>query len=127
VKHAACIVLIGILLSLNIGATGRETQRRRASVLIMEATAYCVEGETASGTQTRRGVVAADPAVLPLGSVIRIGGLRGSNNGQYRVEDTGRTVKGHSIDIFVEDCATAKRFGRQQARVRILERGKARR
>jgi hypothetical protein len=41
-----------------------------------EATAYTIEGETASGAQTRKGIVAADPKVLPIGSRIRVPGRR---------------------------------------------------
>jgi 3D (Asp-Asp-Asp) domain-containing protein len=93
-------------------------------MLRVEVTAYCVEGETASGEQTRPGIVAADPSVLPLGSVIRVQGLRGRHNRVYHVEDTGRKVKGRIIDIFMEDCRAAKKFGRQRARVRVIERGK---
>jgi 3D (Asp-Asp-Asp) domain-containing protein len=66
--------------------------------------------------------VAADPSVIPLGSLISVRGLRGRHNRNYRVEDTGRKVKGRVIDIFMEDCRVARRFGRQRARVRILER-----
>src|SRR5690606_28102946 len=37
-----------------------------------EATAYSIEGETAAGTPTRDGVVAADPDLLPIGTRIRL-------------------------------------------------------
>jgi 3D (Asp-Asp-Asp) domain-containing protein len=40
-----------------------------------KATAYSVDGETASGAQTREGrTVAADPEVLPAGTRIEIAG-----------------------------------------------------
>jgi 3D (Asp-Asp-Asp) domain-containing protein len=92
-------------------------------VLLVEATAYCIEGETASGVQTRRGVVAADPDVIPLGSRIRVDGLGRRLSRDYDVEDTGRLIKGREIDIFMADCEAAKEFGRQPARVRILRLG----
>jgi rare lipoprotein A len=53
-----------------------------------EATADSVEGITAKGTLTHDGIVAADPAVLPLGSVIRVSGA-GPYSGTYVVTDTG--------------------------------------
>jgi 3D (Asp-Asp-Asp) domain-containing protein len=87
-----------------------------------EATAYTVEGETAAGTNTRRGVVAADPKVLPIGTRIRVDGA-GNLSGEYRVEDTGRTIDGREIDIYVPTAGEAKRFGRQQVQVKILEHG----
>lgn len=87
-----------------------------------EATAYTIEGETAAGTQTRRGVVAADPKVLAIGTRIRVQGA-GDLSGEYRVEDTGRAVNGREIDIYVPTAAEAKRFGRRQVQVEVLSRG----
>jgi len=36
------------------------------------ATAYCNSGVTKSGVRTREGIVAGDPDLLPVGSVLRI-------------------------------------------------------
>jgi len=88
------------------------------------ATAFSVEGRTASGRETRPGMVAADPKVLPLGSRIRVSGA-GQYSGEYTVADTGRSIKGHDIDIFIADDAEAKRFGRRTVEVEVL--GSARR
>jgi len=115
-----------IVATLLWGCTMAETpqaQWRRRPVLQVEATAYCTEGETASGAQTRRGIVAADPSVIPLGSRIRVDGLGRRHSRTYEVEDTGRLVKGREIDIFMADCDAAKEFGRQPARVRVLRVG----
>jgi 3D (Asp-Asp-Asp) domain-containing protein len=90
-------------------------------LLEFEATAYSVTGTTAAGMQTRRGIVAGDPAVLPLGSRIRVHGA-GAYSGVYTVTDTGPAVKGREIDIFIPDGAEAKRFGRRRVHVEILER-----
>jgi len=89
----------------------------------MHATAYCQYGTTASGTLTRRGIVAADPRVLPAGSLIRIKSPVRGYSGKYRVEDTGGEVKGHVVDIYVPDCISAKRFGRRIVQVHLLRRG----
>ena len=105
------------------GAAAPEAEVKRRQVLQVEATAYCDEGETASGVQTRRGIVAADPRVIPLGSRIRVDGLGRRHSRTYDVEDTGREVKGREIDIFMADCGAAKEFGRKPARVRVLEVG----
>jgi 3D (Asp-Asp-Asp) domain-containing protein len=88
-----------------------------------EATAYAIDGLTAAGTRARKGVVAADPAVLPLGSRIRVLDA-GAYSGEYVVEDTGRTIDGHEIDIYLASDAEARRFGRRQVRVEVLRRGK---
>ena len=90
-----------------------------------EATAHSVEGITAKGTRAREGVVAADPAVLPLGSKIRVTGA-GSYSGVYVVTDTGPKVKGRQIDIYLRNDREAKRFGRKMVTVRVLFRGKNR-
>jgi len=118
-------ILLALAVSANIGcALGASAQRTtRSRTLQVEVTAYCDQGETASGVQTRRGIVAADPDVLPLGSRIRVEGLAGGHNGTYDVQDTGSAVKGRIIDIFMADCRAAKRFGRQTARVQVLRVG----
>ena len=95
---------------------------RPGTMFRVSATAYCDTGLTKSGTHTRRGIVAADPRVLPLGTVVRVDGLAPRHNGVYTVTDTGRDIKGREIDIFIPNCTTAVRFGRQTARVRVLRR-----
>ena len=86
------------------------------------ATAYCQDGTTRSGTHTRSGIVAADPRVLPVGSVLKIDSPK-AYAGIYTVMDTGEAIDGNRLDIFMPDCRHAKRFGRQQVRVRILRHG----
>ena len=85
------------------------------------ATAYCDHGTTQSGTKARPGIVAADPAVLPVGTVLRI--LDGPTAGVYTVMDTGSAVKGRRIDIFMPSCETAEHFGERTLRVRIIRHG----
>ncbi len=85
------------------------------------ATAYCHDGRTASGAETRGGIVAADPGVLPIGTEIRVSGLTRGHDGVYRVLDTGARVRGRRIDLFMESCAEAKRFGKQAVHVAIVK------
>ena len=75
------------------------------------ATAYCLKGRTAMGHGVRRGIIAADPRVLRLGSRVNLTG--GGYTGQYLVSDTGGRIKGKKIDIWVASCAEARRFGRR--------------
>lgn len=82
------------------------------------ATAYCLKGRTADGGSVRRGIVAADPRVLPLGSRIQING--GGYSGTYTVADTGGAVKGRKLDIWVPNCSEAIRFGRRSVMVSKL-------
>lgn len=90
----------------------------------MEATAYSQEGATASGHQVREGMAAADPEVLPLGSRVRISGA-GSYDGLYTVTDTGRTIRGREIDIYMPSQREAEAFGRRTVIVEIVARGDA--
>src|SRR5438046_4862387 len=69
----------------------------------MTATAYCDKGTTDGGVHTRRGIVAADPRVLPIGSTVRVMGL-GGNAQTFLVADTGSAVKGRRLDIFMPSC-----------------------
>ena len=79
------------------------------------ATAYCLKGRTASGGGVRRGIVAADPRVLPLGTRINLNA--GSYSGSYVVADTGGAIKGRKLDIWVASCSEARRFGRRTVKV----------
>ena len=82
---------ISATVACGLDASAQRTSRSRT--LQVQVTAYCDQGETASGVQTRRGIVAADPDVLPLGSRIRVEGLA-AHNGTYDVEDTGARGEG---------------------------------
>jgi 3D (Asp-Asp-Asp) domain-containing protein len=85
------------------------------------ATAYSISGTTSSGVQVNTGIVAADPKVLPLGSVIEI--RVGSHAGIYTVLDTGGFIKGKRIDIYFPDYEEALEFGRRDVYVRVLRHG----
>ncbi len=86
------------------------------------ATAYCLQGRTASGSNVRRGIVAADPRVLPLGTRISLNA--GAYSGSYVVADTGGAVKGKKLDIWVPSCSEARRFGRRSVKVSVASRKK---
>jgi len=117
---AALIVCVALSDS-TVAAQRRERPRAAAGTLRVTATAYCVAGKTASGTRARTGIVAADPSVLPVGSIVRI--IDGTHSGIYTVMDTGPAVKGRKIDIFMANCERAAKFGEQQLRIRVLRRG----
>ena len=86
-----------------------------------QATAYCDTGITRSGAETRHGYVAADPGVIPLGSMIYIESpLMG---GVYQVMDTGSKVKGRIVDIFLPGYERCMIFGRRMVKVKVLRYG----
>ena len=79
------------------------------------ATAYCLKGRTANGGSVRRGIIAADPRILPLGTRINLNA--GAYSGNYLVADTGGAIKGRKLDIWVANCSEARRFGRRTVTV----------
>jgi len=87
------------------------------------ATAYCSGARTSSGTRVAEGIIAADPALVPIGSVVHVSGLERRYNGIYTVMDTGSKIRGRRIDLYLRDCRAAERFGRRPARVSIVRRG----
>jgi 3D (Asp-Asp-Asp) domain-containing protein len=85
------------------------------------ATAYCSGTVTATGAKPmEQKTIAADPAVLPMGSRIRLTGLDRRYNRVYTVMDTGSKIRGRRIDLYMRDCREAIAFGRRTARVSIL-------
>lgn len=94
------------------------------------ATAYCKGQTTASGVGVTTGIAAADPKLLPEGSVIEIEGLRGMRSplpdryrGIYTVMDTGPAVNGRHIDLYLWSCNEALSFGRRDAVINVLRLG----
>ncbi len=98
-----------------------ESETVKSKEMSFSATCYCLRGKTASGAMVRRGIVAADPRILPLGTRIQISGS--SHSGTYLVADTGGVIKGRIIDIWVPSCAEAIRFGRKRITVTVLGKG----
>ncbi len=86
----------------------------------MEASAYLPtdgggNGITASGMVARRGVVAVDPDVIPLGTRLYIPGY-----GEAIAADTGGAIQGHKIDLCMESYGEAMQFGRRDITVYVL-------
>jgi 3D (Asp-Asp-Asp) domain-containing protein len=100
--------------------TAPSAQPPLARELPVTATAYCTGKVTASGTRPTEQTVAADPSVLPMGSRIRLSGLEKRYNRVYVVSDTGSSIRGRRIDLYMQDCREAVAFGRREARVSIL-------
>lgn len=60
-------------------------------------------------------VIAVDPSVIPLGSMVEVEGM-----GVYIAGDTGGAIKGNIIDIHFNTVAEALQWGRRNVTVRIL-------
>jgi 3D (Asp-Asp-Asp) domain-containing protein len=91
--------------------------------LRFSATAYCKGTTTASGVNVRTGIAAADPDILPVGSVIRVDNLADKYNGIYTIMDTGPKVQGRHIDVYMWSCHEALDFGRRNIHLTVLRLG----
>ncbi|MGM9517707.1 3D domain-containing protein [Acidaminococcus timonensis] len=86
----------------------------------METTGYSpqdpgVSGITYSGLPMRRGVVAVDPVIIPLGTRMYIMGY-----GEGYACDIGSAIKGNKIDLAFDNRGQALEWGRRRVRVYIL-------
>jgi 3D (Asp-Asp-Asp) domain-containing protein len=102
--------------------SGVTTSEKDVELQDFHATAYSLKGLTASGERVRPGVIAADPRVLPLGTVVHI--RAGRYTGNYTVLDTGGRIKGRKVDIYMPTYKEAKKFGRQRVKIRVISRKK---
>jgi len=87
------------------------------------ATAYCKGLLTTSGVAAQSGVAAADPSVVPVGSVVQLDSSDGRYDGIYTVLDTGPSVQGPQLDIYMWNCNEALKFGRQTVHLTMLRVG----
>jgi hypothetical protein len=78
---------------------------------------------TTSGVAVQTGVAAADPELLPIGSVVGIDSLPGGYNGIYTVLDTGPAVQGRLVDLYLWNCNEALAFGRRPVQLTVLRLG----
>jgi 3D (Asp-Asp-Asp) domain-containing protein len=91
--------------------------------LLFQATAYCKGTTTASGVNVRTGIAAADPDLLPVGSVISVNTGDAKYSGIYTIMDTGPAVQGRTLDVYMWSCHEALAFGRKQVQVTVLRLG----
>lgn len=92
-----------------------------------KATAYCgsrekncpYSGKTASGVQVRKGIIATDKNVIPLGSIVEIVEPK-EYAGRYISLDTGSAIRGNIVDIYLHTFAEARRLGRRSILLQIV-------
>ena len=94
---------------------------RVTNQFMAHATAYSPEQTnlspwTASGIRFVTGIVAVDPAVIPLGTYIYVPGF-----GVFLAADTGSAIRGKSIDISFDTIREALQFGRRDVPVYVLD------
>ncbi|MGB9342295.1 3D domain-containing protein [Trichococcus sp.] len=103
--------------------TVTETPAAQGKTLVVSATAYSrheagLSNFTATGIDLSVNpmVVAVDPSVIPLGSLVNVPGY-----GIAIAGDTGGAIVGNKIDLHMEDLNAALAFGRQTLTITILQ------
>ena len=129
---AALVVAVGVyetrMLDSGYGAWldmlgNEEGQPSPGAHLAFDATAYCKGQTTAAGVNVRRGIAAADPQLLPVGSVVTVATGDPEYNGVYTIMDTGPEVRGRELDLYIWSCHEALKFGRRRIEVTVLRLG----
>jgi cystine transport system substrate-binding protein len=85
-----------------------------ARTLTVTSTGYSMPGRTATGLPVGPGIVAVDPAVIPLGTRLSIPGY-----GEGVAADTGGSVQGLTIDLWFPTLAEALAWGRRTVTITL--------
>jgi 3D (Asp-Asp-Asp) domain-containing protein/septal ring factor EnvC (AmiA/AmiB activator) len=97
---------VTIAISAPVATSGR--------TITVSATGYSLRGRTATGLPTAPGVVAVDPAVIPLGTRMTIPGY-----GEAIAADIGGAVRGNTIDLWFSSHAQAMAWGRRTVTITL--------
>ncbi len=114
--------------------TARGDTVRYKKVLDMKSTAYTASladtgkapgdpgfGITYTGMRVKKGVIAVDPRVIPLGSKVYVEVAGNTPDYGYAVAaDIGGAIKGDIIDLYFDEQHTANAWGRKRVKVYIL-------
>ena len=82
--------------------------------LVVDAVAYNLPGRTASGLAVGVGVIAVDPAVIPLGTRVFVPGY-----GAAVAADVGSAIRGNIIDLWMPSTAAARAWGRRTVTITV--------
>jgi peptidoglycan DL-endopeptidase CwlO len=85
-----------------------------AGTLTVTATAYTLQGSTATGAPVGYGVVAVDPSVIPLGTRMTIPGY-----GEGVAADTGGAIQGAVVDLWFPSADEAAAWGRRTVTITL--------
>lgn len=91
-------------------------------VMMVNSTAYTPDAglsnptfRTATGRPARHGMVAVDPRVIPMNSLLYI-----ENYGWAVAADTGGAIKGMKVDVCLESRQDALQWGRRKIRIIVF-------
>ena len=105
---ALVTALCGALVLAGGGAALGQPTAPQAYRLKVDAVAYHLPGRTALGIPVRKGVVAVDPKLIPLGTELHVPGY-----GRSVAADVGTAIKGRIIDLWFPSRAEARAWGRR--------------
>lgn len=126
------IVEVGTVLNYK---TSRGDTLRYSKVLDMKATSYTASfadtgkhpgdpgfGITATGVKAKRGIIAVDPKVIPLGTRVYVEVPGAAPDYGYAVAaDVGSAIKGNKIDVYLDSTEAVNAWGVKKVRVYILK------
>ena len=96
---------------------GSSTTPSGGRTLNVEATAYALNGITATGIDLSKNpiCIAVDPSVIPLNSLVEVPGY-----GIAIAGDTGGDIKGNRIDVHYPEVQQAMDFGRRKITIKVM-------
>ncbi len=126
------IVEVGTVLNYK---TSRGDTLRYSKVMNMKATSYTASfadtgknpgdpgfGITATGARVRKGIIAVDPRVIPLGTRVYVEVPGASPDYGYAVAaDVGGAIKGNKIDVYLDSSGAVNAWGVKKVNVYILK------
>lgn len=109
------------LLHLGRASTMEFNPSRASRSMIMNASAYSAYDDgngqyTSGGTFLRKGIIAVDPSIIPLGTRVYVAGY-----GYAIADDTGGSIRGNKIDLAYDSHSEAIQFGRRNVTVYLLD------
>ena len=96
------------------GSALGQPQEPQAYRLKVDAVAYYLPGKTALGVPVRKGVVAVDPRLIPLGTKLHVPGY-----GSALAADVGYAIKGRIIDLWFPSTEMARAWGRRSVTITV--------
>ena len=111
---AAVVVVLAAALVVAGGSALGQPQEPQAYRLKVDAVAYHLPGKTALGVAVRKGVVAVDPTLIPLGTKLHVPGY-----GSGLAADVGYAIKGRLIDLWFPSTEKARAWGRRTVTITV--------
>lgn len=104
----------------------KQVEEPKVNCYFMQATAYCINGRTASGENTRVGIVASKPEWIGKTMAVYLRGKDGKAGqflGYFEVKDTGGSSirNGNVIDLWLPTYEECMAFGRKEVVVFLID------